>query len=250
MTDSTSKDRLYRDPALAQFYDLNNGWGDAKTFCAGLAQDAKSVLDLGCGTGMLIATLAPECEAVGADPAAAMLEIARTRPGGDQATWIEADAGALRLDQRFDLIVMTGNAFQTLLSEDAQRAALATIAYHLTPQGRFIFDTRSPEDEDWRTWTPEASLRHLAHPRLGRIDAWNDVAQDAATGIVTYQTHYRVAQSGQMFSAASQIAFTPRDKLCAMLADAGLRVDQWYGDWQGSPGTEASLSFIPLGGLA
>ena len=49
------EDRLYSDGDLAQFYDLDNGWGPDLGYCAKLAKDAGSVLDLGCGTGALLA---------------------------------------------------------------------------------------------------------------------------------------------------------------------------------------------------
>ena len=78
-----TEDRLYRDPDLAQFYDLENEWAADLDFCAALAADARAVLDLGCGTGLLAAALAEGRDVVGVDPAAAMLEIARRRPGGD-----------------------------------------------------------------------------------------------------------------------------------------------------------------------
>ena len=51
-------DALYRDPDLAQFYDLENRWGPDLDYCQQLAADAGSVLDLGCGTGQLAASLA------------------------------------------------------------------------------------------------------------------------------------------------------------------------------------------------
>ena len=73
-------DRLYRDPALAQFYDLENGWAPDLDYCRHLAEDAASILDLGCGTGLFATRMADGRRVVGADPAAAMLEIARNRP--------------------------------------------------------------------------------------------------------------------------------------------------------------------------
>ena len=162
---ASSEDPLYRDAALAQFYDLENGWAADFEFCLRLAQDAASVLDLGCGTGELTARLGEDREVVGVDPAAAMLEIARRRPGGERVTWVEADARSLQLDRHFDLVLLTGHAFQVFLGGDDQRAVLAAIARHLAPKGRFIFDSRNPAVEAWRRWRPENSLRSIEHPR-------------------------------------------------------------------------------------
>ncbi len=74
-------DRLYSDPDLARFYDLDNEWSADLDYCAGMASDARSVLDLGCGTGLLLSRLANGRTAVGVDPAGAMLEVARRRIG-------------------------------------------------------------------------------------------------------------------------------------------------------------------------
>ena len=243
------EDKLYQDPELAQFYDLENGWADDFEYCLQLAETAQSVLDLGCGTGQLAARLAAGRGVVGIDPAAAMLEVARQRPGGEAVTWVQADARSLRLGQRFDLVVLTGHAFQVFLTEADQRAVLATIARHLAPGGRFIFDTRNPAVEAWRDWTPETTRRKLEHPALGSIEAWSDVAQDAATGIVTYQTHYRVLASGKCLSASSKIRFSGQEQIAALLAEAGLKVEEWLGDWRGGPCNPSALEIIPIGCL-
>ncbi len=243
-------DRLYDDPDLVQFYDLENGWGPDHDFCAWLAEDAESVLDLGCGTGQLAARLAENRAVVGVDPAGAMLDIARRRPGGDRVTWIEADARDLDLNRRFDLVMLTGHAFQVFLPRDDQQAVLRTIARHLAPGGRFVFDSRNPSAEEWRAWVPEESRRELMHPTFGKVAAWNDVSRDAASGIVTYETHYRIESDGRRLSATSQISFTPKDELDRLIAEAGLQVTRWYGDWQGGDWHPDSKEIIPLGQLS
>ncbi|WP_340115327.1 class I SAM-dependent methyltransferase [Pelagibius sp. 7325] len=245
-------DRLYDDPELVQFYDLENGWRADFDFCAGLAADARSVLDLGCGTGELAAGIAqrfPDCAVTGADPAASMLEIARRRLGGDKVAWVEADARTLDLGRRFDLIVLTGHAFQVFLTPEDQLAALRTIARHLNPRGSFVFDSRNPSAEEWRTWVPEESRHEVEHQTLGTVEAWNDVAHDPASGIVTYESHYRVAGNGKHLTATSKIRFTPKEELEGLIAEAGLHVTRWYGDWQQNPWTRKSKEIIPLGGL-
>jgi SAM-dependent methyltransferase len=178
-----------------------------------------------------------------------MLEIARERPGGKGVSWVQGDARNVRLERYFDLVVLTRHAFQVFLTDEDQRAALSTIAAHLAPGGRFIFDTRNPAAEEWREWTPERSGRRFEAPGLGAVEAWNDAVHDAATGIVTYRTHYRVAENGQLYSASSDIRFTNRGSLTAMLDGAGLEVDEWLGDWNGGPCGPALPEFIPIGRL-
>ncbi|MGK9166214.1 class I SAM-dependent methyltransferase [Inquilinus limosus] len=244
-----TQDRLYGDPDLASFYDVDNGWSTDREYCRSLAAGCASVLDLGCGTGWLAAELAgePGRTVFGVDPAEAMLDIARTRPVGDRVTWVQGDGRSVRLGRRFDFIVLTGHAFQVFLTPEDQLAALQTIAAHLAPAGRFIFDSRNPAMEEWREWTPAESGRRIEHPRFGAVDAWNDVEHDPATGIVTYGTFYRIIADGRVLSSCSRIAFPPRDQLERLIAEAGLAVDSWLGDWTGAPWTPSSRDIIPLG---
>jgi ubiquinone/menaquinone biosynthesis C-methylase UbiE len=244
-------DRLYHDPQFADFYDLDNTWWPEDDYCRSLVRDAASVLDLGCGTGRLAAALAAEGQVVvGVDPARPMLDIARSRTAGGQVRWIEGDARNLNLERRFELVLLTGHAFQVFLTRDDQMAVLKTIARHLSPGGRFLFDTRNPFAKEWLEWGQQDSTRFLAHPEFGEVKAWNTAVYDQDTGNVTYDTSYLVTSTGQLISTQSVIQFTPQPVLAAMMADCGLVVDQWRGDWAGGAFTAASREIIPLGRLA
>lgn len=245
-----AEDQFYRDPWFAQFYDCNfrSDRHDFE-FCTQLAATAASVLDLGCGTGTLLAQLSDGRVVSGVDPAGAMLDIARQRSGGERVTWIEADARTVRLDQQFDLVLLTGHAFQVFLTSEDQAAVLETIACHLSPDGRFVFDTRNPLQQAWKNWIPEKSRERIDHPDHGPVEAWNDAVYDPETEIVTYVTHYRIIDTGKKHSAESQIAFPARTRVAELIAAAGLGVDQWYGDWQGHPLRDDRPDIIPLGHL-
>ena len=56
---------------------------------------------MGCGTGVITCELAGEgYRMIGADPAPAMLNVARQRPYGDRVRWIEGDVGRLGAGRR------------------------------------------------------------------------------------------------------------------------------------------------------
>lgn len=239
---------LYHEKQFAQLYDTANSWSADRTYCLNLAENCQSVLDLGCGTGSLAAEIAMKGpRVVGVDPAPGMLDVARQRQGGDRVTWVQADARHVRLDEKFDLICMTGLAFQCFLTREDRAALFATIAAHMNPKGKFVFDSRNPVREEWREWTPELSRRTLQHPQLGDIDEWHDVAFDAAVSVATYGTTYFVNATGETWRTQARIAFPSRYELTTLLAGAGLQVDHWMGDWDGSAWHETALENIALG---
>lgn len=243
------EDRLYSDPALVAFYDVESSDRVDFDFCRRFARGYRSMLDLGCGTGELAASLSEGREVFGVDPAGAMLDVARRRPGGEAVAWVEGDARHVRLGRRFELVVLTGHAFQVFLTEADRRAVIETIAAHLAPGGRFVFDTRNPAAGEWREWTEERSRRTVDHPVHGVVEAWNEVAHDAETGIVTYRTLYRLADK-TLLSADSRIAFPGKDEVERLLRDAGLVVERWLGDWTGGGWTPGAPEIVPIGTLA
>src|SRR5215472_12063895 len=123
----------YHDPEIAAIYELANPLAQDAVFYLSLAgRKSFSVLDLGCGTGTLGCAFA-ECghRVTGVDPAAAMLAVARSKPYADRVEWVESSAQAYRSERRFDLIVMTGHAFQVLLTDADAVAILETMRRHL-----------------------------------------------------------------------------------------------------------------------
>lgn len=239
----------YHDPALAAFYDWDCPWSPDHDWFVSLLGGAASVLDLGCGTGILAAALTAQgIEVVGVDPARAMLAIARRRPGGDRVTWVEADARALTLGRRFAAVVMTGHAFQTLLTQADRAAVLETIARHMEPGGRFFFDSRNPAARAWEGWTPEKTRVVRPHPGFGMVERWYDARLQGAGGLVRLDMHYRTDL--RTYSATSHLAFPAYRELSGLMIGARLRVDHWYGDALGGPLRDGCPDFIPFGGLA
>ena len=183
----------YADPRLASLYDALNPPGDADAFYLSLPGAAPArILDMGCGTGWLACEFAARGHDVtGADPAAAMLAVARARPGGGRVRWIQAGAAGLATADRFDLIIMTGHAFQLLLEDRDVRAALRALAGHLAPGGRIAFETRNPAVREWQYWNPRDTRQRVEAAGLV-ADVHYDIS-GVDGELVTYETWFRFA---------------------------------------------------------
>ena len=242
-------DEVFEDSLFASLYDHFNGWDVCDDFYLGLARTLKSgahVLDLGCGTGLLACRIAEEGLAVtGVDPAEGMLGVARSRPGAERVSWIKSVGQAMRLPQRFDLIYMTGHAFQALLTDEDALALLRTAHDHLAGDGLLAFETRNPARKAWLSWTPD-KRRSAATVNHGEVEEFFDTKAEPDTGIVNLAAHYRFADSGRTLIGRSRIRFVDFDHLKRLLATANLATMTYYGDWDRSPLTETSREFIVI----
>src|SRR5712691_2281452 len=150
-------DRAFADASLAELYDLFCPFeplGDFR-FYLPLVMAAQAVLDVGCGTGALLhraRQLGHTGRLCGLDPASGMLEQARKRA---DIEWVHGDLASVTWDREFDLIVMSGHAFQVYVEDDDLRASVAAIRRALTDTGRFAFETRNPLVREWEQWTPD-----------------------------------------------------------------------------------------------
>jgi len=238
----------YTDPRLAACYDALNPPDAGHAFYLALAGDeSKAVLDMGCGTGRLAVALAERGHRVtGADPATGMLQVARNRRGGERVTWVESSATDLSLTTRLDLIIMTGHAFQVLLSDAEIQTALTTLRRHLAPGGTLAFETRNPLVEEWRKWIPSLTRETVQVPGIGAVEIHNDIA--AANGnFVTYETHFRFAPD-DIVVAPDTLRFMSQRDLAAFLAEASITALAWYGNWDRSPLSDDGPEFIVIAG--
>jgi len=222
-------DHHYVHPRLARLYDLDSGWSDERDFYVHFASPtAHSVLDIGCGTGLIARRLASlGHHVVGADPAHAMLECGRAGAHGDLVEWVESTAQELELGRRFDRIIMTGNAFQVLHSTVDLRAAFAAMREHLAPDGRVAFETRNP-GLDWsQSWDYELTLS---------LDTGEQVTERRR--LLEYDGTWlrfelTYAFPDETLRSESTLRFWGPGELHAHLSEAGLRADRVLGDWEG-----------------
>jgi SAM-dependent methyltransferase len=219
----------YHDPAIAAIYELANPLEQDAEFYLSLAgQHPRSILDLGCGTGTLCCALAERGHRVtGVDPAASMLAIARKKPAAARVRWIESSAQSYSSEDCFDLIFMTGHAFQVLLTDPDMLATLRTMRRHLAQRGSAVFETRNPYVDWIREWTGRSRILPG-----GEITESLDITA-ADTEFISLQTSYRLPD--RTLTTNSTLRFSTREHVESLITRSGLSLRSVFGDWNSSP---------------
>lgn len=228
-------DLHYADPRLVELYDLENTRGADTDFYVRLAAEfgSRRILDLGCGTGLLIRELATEGrQVIGVDPAPAMLAFARRQPGAEWVQWIEGDSSALGTLEA-DLVIMTGNVAQVFLDDAEWAATLRDIHTALRPGGHLAFESRNPDDRAWERWNRAATYAQFDSPN-GPMESWLDLVS-VGNGRVRFEGHNVFNATGEVLVVSSELRFRSRAELADSLINSGFTVDQVYGDWQRGP---------------
>jgi len=237
-------DRLFSEPSLAALYDLFSP-SDRRSdfdFYIPFVMSARAVLDVGCGTGALLhrARESGHCGRLcGLDPAAGMLEQARKR---SDIEWIPGDLGSVRFDRDFDLVVMTGHAFQVFVEDNDLRVALAAIRLALTNEGRFAFETRNPLIREWERWIPANTVEIT--DGSGSVVRMVREVEKVEGDLISFTHTFSGPNWDRPQVSRSALRFLGADSLSAFLSEAGFKIEEQYGDWDRQPLTATSPEII------
>jgi len=205
------------------------------------------VLEVGCGSGRILLPIARSGRTIaGLDSSASMLARCRERVAAEPAlegrvTLHHQDMRAFDVGVAFGLIIAPFRVVQHLTRVDDQLTFFAAVRRHLAPGGRFVFDVFNPnfkalvgadgaEHED----TPEQRLpdgRTLR--RTARVKRVRWLEQVSETELIYYV-------SGQRYVQAFDMRWYLHAELRHLLARAGFRVPETYGDFSRSPLVDAS----------
>lgn len=243
--------------ATARFYDaayarlpLPQLDGRDAAFYRELAREgAGPVLELGCGTGRVllqIAALGFPC--TGLDASQHMLARTRQKSTFPNLRLVHASMQSFDLaGERFGLIFSAFRAFQHLYGVEDQLACLACVRRHLAPGGRFAFDVfapnlarmaarEEPETVDLRfSHEGEEVVRHAA------------VTRNPAAQLLDVRFRYERWRDGRVVgneTASFRMRWFWRYELEHLLARAGFREIEIYGDFDRSPVAADSPAFV------
>ena len=235
---------MYTDDQIADLYDVLGPWAKSNDVYLDLVMGAGSVLDVGCGTGMLLHRAREAGHTgrlVGVDPDPSMLRVARRYP---DIEWAEGTAASLAFAGVFDLAIMMGHAFQVLIGDEDIRASLTAIHRALVPGGRFAFETRNPLVRAWERWNPE-NPTVVDTPWGERVRVSHYVKSVVGDVVSMTETTSAVDGTSERIDHGD-IRFVDVDTLASFLTEAGFAIEAQYGNWDRAPFEPSSPEIITV----
>jgi SAM-dependent methyltransferase len=238
----------YADPYLASLYEIECAWHPSDDFYLGLVRSSGDVLDVGCGTGAVLGAAAERGHAgrlVGVDPAEGMLVQARVREGVE---WVRGLLPDQSWTAQFDLVTMTGHAFQELRSDEDVRDFLRAAHRVLRPGGRLAFETRNPLRRAWDSWT-SAAVTEIVDAAGLTVRVRRKVV-DVTGELITFTETYDADSWAEPLQTRSTLRFLPAERLDAFVREAGFTIDERYGDWDRRPFTADSPEIVTIASVS
>jgi SAM-dependent methyltransferase len=240
----------------APFYD----WENARTlgrrdvaFWRELARRENApLLELGCGTGRLLAPLARTGVPVtGVDRSAGMLRQARVRiarvPRATRPAVVRADIRALPFRPRaFGFVLAPYGMLQSLVSDDDLGRTIAEAA-RLSRRGGLFGVDLVPDLPRWAAHGPRVTLRGR-RPGGARITLTESVRQDRRRGLTifdeTYVERRGRAERHHAFTLTFRTLSVP--EMTRRVEQAGFRLEALLGDYRGGPWDERANVWVLL----
>jgi SAM-dependent methyltransferase len=226
--------------AWAEYYDLTEGDRHAiVSFYRSLVSPVTgSILDLGCGTGLITAAMAglasADASVVGVDLSSRMLERARARAPGIH--WVPGDIRAPAVDGRFDLVTCCYNTLQMLPEPDDVLQAMRAARDRLATNGRFAFDMFQPNLPRLRIPKRDRLLHAYVDHAGHAIELREDAEFDESDALLTID--WRLVDAvgrHELGSIRLQLRQYPHAVVRQMLDEAGLRMVEAHGDYDRRP---------------
>ncbi|OGS11126.1 MAG: hypothetical protein A2234_00490 [Elusimicrobia bacterium RIFOXYA2_FULL_58_8] len=234
-------------------YDaFNTPYQDDLPFYLAEARKARGpVLELACGTGRLTIPLKRAgVDITGLDLAAPMLRRARAKAAaaGVRVDFIRADARRFRLGRRFGLIFIPFNSMQHMASRADIEGIFGSVAAHLAPGGRFIFDVFNPDPRYLVRDTAELlPVAYYPDPAGGgKVLVNEQYSYDRAAQISRIIWHYRREKDGKTVKRRLNLRCFYPAELEALTHYNGFETIARWGGFDRSPFTGASARQVMI----
>lgn len=237
----------FDDPAFygdrwADVYDEHHAGRDpAPTveFLARLAGQGR-VLELAIGTGRIALPLAARGIAVeGVDASQAMVDRLRAKPGGGSVAVTIGDMAEVPVTGPFGLVYLVFNTLFGLLSQERQAECFGNVARVLGPAGVFVIECFVPDLGRFDRGQRVQALAVTEDTATLELSCHDVAQQRITTQIVTLNAH-----GTRMHPVALRYAWP--SELDLMAGQAGLRLRERYGGWDGQPFDSASSGHVSV----
>jgi SAM-dependent methyltransferase len=215
---------------------------------------AAKVLELGAGSGRVTIPLARDGhEVVAVDQSKPMLAKLRTRVAALRPTAakrirvVEGDLRDFSVEGKFPLVIAAFNVLEHLYTRGEFAACLARVAAHLAPGGAFAFDVQLPDlawliRDPYKRW----AKTRFTDPTTGRAMYYSTNHEYDPVGQIALIRLYYEPVDGKgptKIVKLSQRKYFPAE-LEALVAHAGFRVVERFGDFGGRPLEDGSESQV------
>lgn len=233
----------------AAFYNQQYEWkdyaGEARTLHTLIqahtreprTREARTLLDVGCGTGAHLVHLREHYTCAGLDLDDKMLAAARL--ACPDVTFTQGDMTGFDLRRQFDVVVCLFNAIAFTRTPDRMRAAIACMARHLCPGGLLLVEPFLTPEEFKDEGVPRALFINNPRFKLARMHVSRVVNR-----VVVVEQHFLVARpEGVTYAAEThEYGLFTREEMEGAFHAAGLRaahVPDVFGDRPLYVGTQA-----------
>ncbi|MEZ4572328.1 MAG: class I SAM-dependent methyltransferase [Thermomicrobiales bacterium] len=199
------------------------------------ARSGGPVLDIGCGTGMILREIAASgIECAGLDVTPEMIERGRSLAGdaGLEIDWVVGDARTMRLGCSFRFIFMTGHAFQHLLTDDDIGSFFDRVREHLLDDGYLAFETRNYAAKSFGGSEEPTLWKTIVDGQGREVDLLIGTIFDAETGVEHLIEERVIRETGERNRATSNLRYIDVTDLNRLLDEHGFEIIEQYGNWQ------------------
>jgi SAM-dependent methyltransferase len=201
----------------------------AVEFLAGLAAGGP-VLELAIGSGRVALPLAARGIAVeGIEASPEMVALLRDKPGGDTIPVVVGDLANVAVTGPYPLVYLVFNTLFNLTGEGRQEDCFRNVARVLAPGGAFVIEAFVPDPADFDRDERRVQVTSVTEDSATiRLHQYDRAAQAFVRQTITFTNGgVRLKPFGMHYRWPEQI-----DELAAQ---AGLRIEARYANWQREP---------------
>ncbi|WP_369213380.1 class I SAM-dependent methyltransferase [Streptomyces flavofungini] len=234
---------VYEETAI-EAYDLMSsmlspGAGLAAWVSSHRPLAGRSVLDLGCGTGVSSFALAEAgARVVAVDASRPSLDVLEKKRGDRDVEAVQGDFRELRLDSAFDVITLSRNTFFLAQEQEEKIGLLRVVARHLKPGGAAFLDCTDPAE-----YQRAGGDAHSVTYPLGR-DRMVTVTQTADRAAQRVLSIFLVQGAATLTAFHEEATWATLAEIRLMARIAGLQVAGADGSYAGEPYTARSREML------